>query len=149
MATIALLRSGQRVGRCTFDAICEFVDLDLYDLERRDLTDHLRLEQPFHLLTSDGIRTLDAARSEDMAHAVALAWKTVATCVAFPDGRLELTFSDGTSVHAGPADTYEASEYWGACAGGRVISAPGGQVVVFSEGGSADTGSGPNASIPR
>jgi hypothetical protein len=149
VATIELLRSGQRVGRCTFDAVCEFLDLDLYDLERRGLTDHLRLEQPFQLITADGIRTLDPARSEDMSHAVALAWKTVATCVVFPDGRLELTFSDGTSVHAGPADMYEAWEYWGACAGGRVISAPGGQVVVLWDGGSAETHSGLDAPMPR
>ena len=59
--------------------MCEFLDPDLYDLERTDLSDHLRLDQPFQLITVDGIRILDPARSEDMAHAVALAWKTVAT----------------------------------------------------------------------
>jgi hypothetical protein len=92
----------------------------------------IRIEQPFIYRTPEGVEYLvipedDPAR---MAPALVLCRLAVRRGYAFKDGRLELTFVNGSTVSVPATEDHEPWELVGP-GGLRIVSIPGGDLAVW------------------
>jgi hypothetical protein len=105
----------------------------------------VRVEQPFEWVggvDTEAPITIDVA-SDPTAAAPALAClnKPILEATAFKDGRLELLFGDSLALRVSPGLDFEPWTVAGPD-GLRVVSAPGGELSIWSPGDPASTASG-------
>jgi hypothetical protein len=90
----------------------------------------LRIEGPFTLRQPDGEElSLMPEETPSLGPALRLLRREVSSARAHKDGRLEVLFSDGSSLSVGPDQHYEAWELAGS--GQRLVSTPGGDLAVW------------------
>ena len=92
----------------------------------------LRIEQALDFVAADGAAsTLDPEEDPTgLGPLLACTRTTVAAATAFHDGRLEISFADGSRVSVSASDDYEAWELAGP-SGLRMVSTPGGDLTVW------------------
>lgn len=92
----------------------------------------VRIEQPFVIETRSGEERLVVPEGDldRLAPVLPLARSTVTEGLAFDDGHLELTFSDGARVSVPSTEDYEPWEVVGP-EGMRIVSIPGGELSVW------------------
>ena len=105
----------------------------------------VRVEQSFEWIggaDTEAPISIDVASDPTAAaHALACLGKPILEATAFKDGRLELLFGDGLGLRVPPGDDLEPWTVAGP-RGLRVVSAPGGEISIWSHGDSASTASG-------
>lgn len=92
----------------------------------------LRIEQVLEFVGADGA-ALSMNPEEDptgLGPLLASTRTTVTAATAFPDGRLEMSFADGSRLSVSPSSDYEAWELAGPL-GLRMVSTPGGDLTVW------------------
>ena len=90
----------------------------------------LRIEGPFCLREPDGSeQAMEPEEIRSLAPALHLFQRKVSSARAYKDGRLEVLFTDGSSLRVVPAEQYEAWEMFGG--GQRLVSSPGGELAVW------------------
>lgn len=92
----------------------------------------LRIEQSFVIVHPDGSEVLVSLEggADHLAPALHLARHEVAAAEALKDGRLEVSFSDGTILRIPADEVYEAWELAGPD-GLRAVSLPGGDLAIW------------------
>lgn len=92
----------------------------------------LRIEQPFvfHQANADAVTLHPGENAVALAPSLAMFGLTVERGVAYKDGRLEVCFSDGSSLRVDACDDFEPWEFAGP-AGSRVVSIPGGALAIW------------------
>lgn len=122
---------GQQVTRCCIDSqgvliLCE----NLIEIA---------ISEPFTLMTSSGRRyVLDPAPSTDsgsLAPILQVMRQVIRAGTAFNDGRLELSFRDGSWIGVPSGKDFEA---WtlagpGGVDGLKIVSIPGGELAIWSD----------------
>lgn len=92
----------------------------------------IRIEQPFMVTSGAGEVVLDPeGEPARMAPALGLLHQAIEQAVAFKDGRLELSFTDGGVLSVPVGEDYEAWNIVGP-AGLRIVSLPGGELAIWS-----------------
>ena len=115
---------GQAVTRCLVD---HAFGLQFWSPEAEF---ELRIEGPFALLEPDGEElSMMPSETRSLGPALCLFRREVSSAKAHKDGRLEVLFSDGSSLYVGPDQQYEAWELTGS--GQRLVSTPGGELAVW------------------
>ena len=92
----------------------------------------LRIEQPFVIQGADGSEVLVVPEGDPdrLAPVLGLARSQVRAAVAFKDGHLEVSFSDGSHLGVPADEGFEAWELVGRD-GLRVVCLPGGELAVW------------------
>ena len=122
---------GRSVTQCCIDYA-----FTIYLVER-DATFSLRIEQLFvlHQANADAVTLHPGENAVALAPSLAMFGLTVERGVAYKDGRLEVCFTDGSSIRVDACHDFEPWEYAGP-AGSRVVSMPGGNLAIWlAEGG--------------
>jgi Family of unknown function (DUF6188) len=90
----------------------------------------LRIEGPFTLREAGGEElSLVPEETTSLGPALRLFRREVSSARAHKDGRLEVIFTDGSTLSVGPDQKYEAWELTGS--GQRLVSTPGGDLAVW------------------
>jgi hypothetical protein len=95
---------------------------------------YVTIEEPFTVRTPGGADDVVLDPEGDptrMAPALGLLRQDLEEAIAFKDGRLELTFVDGTALSAAVSEDHEAWNVVGP-AGLRIVSMPGGELAVWT-----------------
>jgi hypothetical protein len=92
----------------------------------------VRIEQPFVYTGTDGVEHLIVPEADpvQIAPVLAITRLSVRAGFAYDDGRLEVTFSDGSTIGVPSTQDYEPWELTGP-AGLKVVSVPGGELSVW------------------
>jgi hypothetical protein len=91
----------------------------------------IRIETDFSLRTPEGNFDLSPESSDMQTDRLqALLHQTVTSSIAEESGALSLDFSDGSRLHVGSHDSYEAWTVAGP-GGMKVVSMPGGELAVW------------------
>lgn len=116
---------GRCISQCCVDFAVTFRFSDAND------TFEVRVGEPFVLSRDGHERVLNPEEDPTSVGSVlSLLHQTVSGAVAFKDGRLELSFSDGASLNVPVGQDFEAWELVGP-GGLRVVSLPGGDLAVW------------------
>jgi hypothetical protein len=101
-------------------------------LEHPDGAFELRIEQPFVFAAADGVETLLRPEDDpaDIGPLLVCSRTTVDEALAFDDGSLTVSFTDGSRIRVSSSPEYEP---WGLVgpAGLRVVSVPGGELGIW------------------
>jgi hypothetical protein len=118
--------AGRSVIRCCID---DALSIELSDAAGSEAT--IQIAGPFDLdRASASWRLNPQGNAMALAPALDLLGLTVDHAEAFKDGTLEVTFRDGSRVHAAPDPDYEAWEFAGD-SGARAVALPGGDVAIW------------------
>jgi len=118
--------SGREITRCLVD---HAFSLQLWS---PTVTFDLRIECPFVVREANSPDSvMNPEEVSTLAPALSMFEKCVEHARAYKDGRLEVLFSDGATLHVEPDEQYEAWEVVGG--GQRIVSTPGGELAVWSE----------------
>jgi hypothetical protein len=92
----------------------------------------IRIEQPFVYTSAGGVEHLIIPEGNpvQVAPVLAIARLSVHEGLAYTDGRLELTFSDGSTIGVPGTQDYEPWELSGPD-GLKVVSVPGGELSIW------------------
>jgi hypothetical protein len=92
----------------------------------------IRIEQPFVYTSVDGVEHLIVPEADpvQVAPVLAIARLSINDGFAYADGRLELTFNDGSVIGVPATQDYEPWELTGP-GGLKMVSVPGGELSVW------------------
>jgi hypothetical protein len=115
------------VNRCCIDWAVT-LEMQTHDGDRFEL----RIGDTFTFTTADGVeKSLQPEENPAGLGPVLGCTRTaVKSATAVEDGRLEMSFADGSSLHVAPSSACEAWELTGP-QGSKIVSMPGGELAIW------------------